>query len=154
MKANKLDNLVSDFSRFYVLTILYEGPAHGYEIMSKYKERVGKNLSPGLVYPFLGRLEELGIISYDSEMVGDKERKVYYITEEGLEFTTKLFNRFANIISTAIEPSLEICAHCGCKVYEGAYIEEIDGREMVFCCVHCASHYKHEQAEMMHPSHE
>jgi DNA-binding PadR family transcriptional regulator len=148
MKANKLDNLVSDFSRFYILTILYEGPAHGYEIMAKYKERVGKTLSPGLIYPFLSRLEERGIISYDSEMVGDKERKVYYITEEGQEFTAKLFSRFAGIVSTALEPSLEVCAHCGCKVYEGAYIEEIDGKETAFCCVHCASHYKHEQEEI------
>ena len=46
MKASKLDNVVSDFSRFYILTILYEGPAHGYEIMTKFKERVGKKISP------------------------------------------------------------------------------------------------------------
>lgn len=150
MACRKLDNLVSDFSRFYILTILYEGPVHGYEIMSKFKERVGKNLSSGLVYPFLQLLEDRGMIAHEIEMVGEKERKMFYLTEDGLGFTNKLFQRFAGIIETALEPSLDICAHCGCKVYEGAYTEEIEGREMVFCCVHCASHYKHEMEETKH----
>ncbi len=149
MKASKLDNLVSDFSRFYILTILYEGPVHGYEIMRKFKERVGKTISPGLVYPFLSLLEEKGYASYESRMVGEKERKVFFLTDEGLEFTTKNFRRFASIISTALEPSLNVCAHCGCKVYAGAHTEAIDGVETTFCCIHCANHYKHEQAEMV-----
>ncbi|NIQ06216.1 MAG: hypothetical protein GWO20_10990, partial [Candidatus Korarchaeota archaeon] len=51
--ASELDELISDFSRFYILTILYEGPAHGYRILSKFKKRVGKEISPSLVYPFL-----------------------------------------------------------------------------------------------------
>jgi DNA-binding PadR family transcriptional regulator len=141
VKRNKLDNLVSDFSRLYILTILYENPAHGYEIMTKFKERVGRNLSPGLIYPFLQTLEERGIISYETEMIGEKERKIFHLTEKGVEFTNTNFRRFARIIATALEPSLDLCAHCGCKVYEGAHTEEIDGKEMVFCCVHCASNY-------------
>jgi DNA-binding PadR family transcriptional regulator len=148
MKGSKLDNVVSDFSRFYILTILYEGPTHGYDIMTKFQERVGKRISPGLIYPFLSRLEERGLVSVESDMIGEKERKIYYLSETGLEFTEKNFRRFAGIISTALEPSLEICAHCGCKVYEGAYTEVIDGSEMTFCCVHCASHYKHELEEL------
>ena len=148
MKSSKLDNLLSDFSRFYILTILYEGPAHGYEIMSKFKMRVGKTISPGLVYPFLGLLKERKYVSFKSQMIGEKERKKYYLTEEGLEFTTKNFNRFSGIISTALTPSLSVCAHCGCKVYEGAHIEILDGVETVFCCVHCAGHYKLERNEM------
>lgn len=148
MKSSKLDNLMSDFSRFYILTILYEGPSHGYEIMSKFKERVGKTISPGLVYPFLALMEERGYATYKSQMVGEKERKMYFLTEEGLEFTTRNFNRFAGIISTALQTSLDICAHCGCKVYEGTHIEVLDGVETIFCCVHCASHFKQEQNEM------
>jgi DNA-binding PadR family transcriptional regulator len=148
MKDSKIDNLVSDFSRFYILTILYENPAHGYEIMSKFKERVGKTLSPGLIYPFLSLLEKRGLISYESQMVGEKERKKYHLTKEGIEFANKNFIRFASIISTALEPSLSVCAHCGCKVYEGAHMEEIDGKNIVFCCIHCASHHKSEIKEM------
>jgi hypothetical protein len=53
-----------------------------------------------------------------------------------------LFKRFADLVSIAIEPSLYVCAHCGCKVYEGAYREVINGEETAFCCVHCARSYK------------
>ncbi|MHA1652807.1 MAG: hypothetical protein ACTSVD_03475 [Candidatus Thorarchaeota archaeon] len=30
------------------------------------------------------------------------------------------------------------------RIYEGGYHEEIDGRMMAFCCVHCAAAYKSE----------
>ena len=53
MGAEELNDLVSDFTRFYILTILYEGPTHGYGILRKFKRKLGKTISPGLVYPFL-----------------------------------------------------------------------------------------------------
>jgi hypothetical protein len=93
------------------------------------------------------------MVSIESEMVGEKERKIYYLTEKGLEFTDRNFQRFAGIISTALETSLNICAHCGCKVYEGAHMEVIEGNEMTFCCIHCASHYRHESENMNNTSH-
>ena len=137
-----LDELLSDFSRFYILTILYEGPAHGYNIMSQFRKRVKKEISPSLVYPFLQQLEDKGLVEYTIEPVGEKERKIFELTTEGRELCTGLFKRFADLVSIAIEPSLDVCAHCGCKVYEGAYREVIDGKEMAFCCMHCARSYK------------
>ncbi len=141
-KAHNMDELISDFSRFYILTILYEGPTHGYSIISQFKKRVKKEISPSLVYPFLQQLEEKGLINHRSEMVGEKERKIFELTEEGKKLCTGLFKRFAELVSIAIEPSLDVCAHCGCKVYKGAYHEVIDGKEMAFCCIHCAASYK------------
>jgi DNA-binding MarR family transcriptional regulator len=137
-----LDELLSDFSRFYILTILYEGPAHGYHIMSQFKKRVKKEISPSLVYPFLEQLEDKGYVKHTLQPVGDKVKKVFQLTEEGRELCTCLFKRFAGLVSIAIAPSLSVCAHCGCKVYEGAYKEVIDGKEMAFCCSHCAASYK------------
>ncbi len=137
-----VDDLVSDFARFYILTILYEGPSHGYDILRKFRNRVGKKISPGLVYPFLQTLEDKGLASHSSEMVGEKERKVHYLTEEGTTLCNQLFKRFANLVAVAIEPSLDVCAHCGCKIYEGGYKEVIDGLETTFCCPHCADAYK------------
>ena len=52
-KPENIDEFISDFSRFYILTILYEGPAHGYSIINRFKKRVKKEVSPSLVYPFL-----------------------------------------------------------------------------------------------------
>lgn len=145
MSAEEINNLVSDFSRFFIFTILYEGPIHGYGILRKFKNRVGKTISPGLVYPFLQQLEEKGLLTYIIEPVGEKERKTYKLTDEGRKLCNQLFKRFAGLVSTAIEPSLDVCAHCGCKVYEGGYTEVIEGVETKFCCVHCAHSYKQER---------
>jgi DNA-binding PadR family transcriptional regulator len=141
-ETENIDELISDFSRFYILTILYEGPAHGYQILSRFKKRVKKEVSPSLVYPFLQQLEEKGLVKHTIKPVGEKEKKVFELTEKGRELCTGLFKRFAELVSIAIEPSLYVCAHCGCKVYEGAYREIIDGKETAFCCVHCARSYK------------
>ncbi|MDH5460733.1 MAG: PadR family transcriptional regulator [Candidatus Bathyarchaeota archaeon] len=147
--ASELDELVSDFSRFYILTILYEGPAHGYHILSKFKKRVGKEVSPSLVYPFLRALEQKGLVTHTDKPVGQKERKMYELTKEGKELCVRLFKRFANLISIAIEPTLEVCAHCGCKVYEGGYRENVDGKETTFCCIHCANSYRKEHQNFL-----
>ena len=142
MKDIDINGIVYDFSRFYILTILYEGPAHGYGVIDKFKKRLKKEISPSLVYPFLQLLEGKGLLKYTLKPVGKKERKVYELTEEGKTLVTKLFKRFSSIVSTAIEPSLNICAHCGCKVYEGGHIETINGKNLTFCCKHCAATYK------------
>jgi len=144
MDEEKINDLVSDFSRFYILTILYEGPEHGYSILRKFQSRVGKKISPGIVYPFLQQLEEKRIISVKSEMIGDKEKKLYTLTVEGKAFCNRLFRKFANLVTVAIEPGLDVCAHCGCKMYEGGYREVIDEKELTFCCVHCAAAYRSE----------
>ena len=137
-----INGLISDFSRFYILIILSEGPAHGNQILSRFKKRVKKKVSPSLVYPFLQQLEEKGLVKHKLEPVGEKEKKVFELTKKGKELTTGLFKRFAELVSIAIEPSLDVCAHCGCKVYEGAYRETINGEELAFCCTHCARSYK------------
>jgi DNA-binding PadR family transcriptional regulator len=142
---SEVDEFISDFSRFYILTILYEGHAHGYSIISKFRKRIGKEISPSLVYPFLKQLEQKGLVKHTVRPIGEKKRKVFELTDEGKELCIRLFKRFANLISIAIEPSLEICAHCGCKVYEGGYREVIDGKETTFCCKHCAASYKQEK---------
>ncbi|MGD0645507.1 MAG: PadR family transcriptional regulator [Candidatus Bathyarchaeia archaeon] len=144
-QSENIDDLISDFSRFYILTILYEGPSYGYSIISRFKKRVKKEVSPSLVYPFLQQLEEKGLVKHTEKPVGEKERKIFELTQAGRELCTGLFKRFAELVAIAIEPSLYVCAHCGCKVYEGGYRETIEGMETAFCCIHCASSYKEEK---------
>ena len=141
----EMDEFISDFSRFYILTILYEGPCHGYGIIIKFKKRLGKEISPSLVYPFLQQLEQKGLVKHTIKPIGAKKRKVFELTQEGKELCKRLFKRFSSLVSVAIEPSLEICANCGCKVYEGGYTETIEGKKMTFCCIHCAQSYKKER---------
>jgi len=144
-KTETMEELLSDFSRFYILMILYEGPAHGYRILDQFKKRIGKEVSPSLVYPFLQQLEEKGLVRHTIKPIGEKEKKVFELTQKGKELSTGLFKRFAGLVSIAIEPSLYVCAHCGCKVYEGGYREVIDGKETTFCCMHCAHSFKEEK---------
>ena len=141
-KSEDIDELIFDFSRFYILTLLYEGPSHGYSIINRFRKRAKKEVSPSLVYPFLQQLEEKGLVKHTIKLVGEKKRKIFELTEAGREICTELFKRFAKLVAIAIEPSLYICAHCGCKVYEGGYREAIDGKETTFCCIHCAYSYK------------
>jgi DNA-binding PadR family transcriptional regulator len=141
-QPKNIDDLISDFSRFYILTILYEGPAHGYSIISQFKKRVKKEVSPSLVYPFLQQLEEKGLVTHTVKPVGEKERKIFELTKEGRELCTGLFKRFAQLVAIAIEPSIYVCAHCGCKVYDGGYREVIGDKEIAFCCSHCAASFK------------
>lgn len=144
MMTTELDEIVSDFSRFYILIILYEGPCHGYSILTKFRRRVGKEISPSLVYPFLKNLEKNGLVRHMLKPVGAKEKKVFELTDEGRKLCAQLFKRFSALVSVAIEPSLEVCANCGCKLYEGGYKEVISGKEFTFCCIHCAESFKRE----------
>ncbi len=144
MSSLEMDEIVSDFSRFYIMTILFEGSQHGYSIMSKFRKRIGKEVSPSLVYPFLSQLEKTGLARHFSKPVGQKKRKVFELTEDGKDLCKTLFKRFSVLVSAAIEPSLEVCTNCGCKVFRGGYKEAIDEKELTFCCVHCAASYKRE----------
>jgi DNA-binding PadR family transcriptional regulator len=67
--------------RYLVLGAIAEQPRHGYEIIQMIEERSGGTYrpSPGVIYPTLQLLEELG-----HARVEDREgRKVYVITPEG-----------------------------------------------------------------------
>ena len=132
----KINNMV----KLYTLCLLATGPKHGYEIMKELESKLGRSISASNVYPFLEMLTKNKVI--EIKKIGNRDKKVYYLTPEGKKFTKQMFSRFGDLISIAIEPRLTVCAHCSCKVYEGGYTERIKGRELKFCCMHCASSYK------------
>jgi DNA-binding PadR family transcriptional regulator len=141
------EELASDMVRSSILILLYEKPLHGYAIMSGIMNRLGKPVSPSLVYPFLSQLEEKGLVKSSMKPVGRKPRKIYELTEEGCKLTTRLFKRLASLVSIVLEPSLTICAHCGAKIFEGGHKEVIDGKEVMFCCVHCCGAFLKEAGQ-------
>lgn len=67
--------------RYVILQLISEKPSHGYEIIKSIQERLGGTYapSPGIVYPMLTMLEEMGWASAAAEGT----RKLYSITEEG-----------------------------------------------------------------------
>ncbi|WP_245632226.1 PadR family transcriptional regulator [Edaphobacter aggregans] len=67
--------------RYVILQLISEKASHGYEIIKSIQERLGGTYapSPGIVYPMLTMLEEMGWAS----AVTEGTRKLYSITEEG-----------------------------------------------------------------------
>ena len=71
--------------RLVILALLAEQPRHGYELIKEIEERLGGAYvpSPGVVYPTLTWLEELG---YAALAEGGGAKKLYSVTPEGLTF--------------------------------------------------------------------
>jgi DNA-binding PadR family transcriptional regulator len=68
--------------KFVVLALIAEQPRHGYEIIKEIEARVGGSYapSPGVIYPLLTMLEEMGLV----ELSGSEgAKKLYAITKEG-----------------------------------------------------------------------
>jgi len=70
--------------KYLLLNALKDRPMHGYEIMKVVNDKYGGSYmpSPGLVYPTLQMLEDLGYVTSNTE----NGKKIYSITEEGAKF--------------------------------------------------------------------
>ena len=132
----KITNLV----KFYALTLLLEKPRHGYELIKEIGQRMEKNVSAGQIYPFLSLLEKNKFIK--SKSLGEREKNVFILTPKGKDFARKMLSRFGSLIELALEPKISVCNHCGCKVFEGAHKEKIQGVLRTFCCCYCAESFK------------
>ena len=71
--------------RFVILALVAEKPSHGYELIKAIEEKLGGGYapSPGVVYPTLTLLEELGYVTVEAQ---DGGKKLYSITAEGRAF--------------------------------------------------------------------
>lgn len=67
--------------RLYLLSLLAEGPRHGYEVIQDLEQRFNGLYSPsaGTVYPRLAKLEEEGLV----ERTDEGRKAVYRITDAG-----------------------------------------------------------------------
>ena len=131
MEEIKINNLV----KLYTLMLLFERPQHGYHIIKNTGQKLGKNVSPGEIYPFLGLLEKRGLIV--SQRVKERDKKTYSLTPKGKGFVRGLLERFGDMIHVAVERSLKKCHHCGCEVYKGSFLR----RGKTYCCRACALSY-------------
>ena len=71
--------------RYVLLHLIAEKPGHGYELIKAIEEQFGGmySPSPGVIYPTLTLLEELGYLRPE---IAEGTRKLYSITEEGAAF--------------------------------------------------------------------
>ncbi len=71
--------------KYDILSILWDGPRHGYDLMLTIEEQRGYRPSPGSVYPALQMLEE-GDFLTGKDVDG---KRVYTITDKGSELLAK-----------------------------------------------------------------
>jgi PadR family transcriptional regulator, regulatory protein PadR len=61
-----------------LLAVMDEGPAYGYEMTKRLRDRGLANVGEGSIYPLLGRLERDGMVeTYRSASNGGPQRKYY-----------------------------------------------------------------------------
>mgnify|MGYP006288866943 FL=1 len=105
----KTDALKRACTETLVLTLLKEGPLHGYE-MAKEVERRSEGyvvFTHSTLYPVLHRLEKRGLISgeWSTGEEGERPRKYYALTPKGRGAhgrDTEALQRFFRMISTLI----------------------------------------------------
>jgi DNA-binding PadR family transcriptional regulator len=68
--------------RLVILHLVAEKPRHGYELIKAIEEQLGGaySPSPGVIYPTLTLLEEMGLIA---QATSEGSRKLFAITDEG-----------------------------------------------------------------------
>ncbi|MFX1456412.1 MAG: helix-turn-helix transcriptional regulator [Promethearchaeota archaeon] len=136
------DLKVQNLTKLYTLVILKSKESvTGYYILNRLKKDLDKTASPTYVYDFLKTLKGEGYIK-EIATKQSKRSKGYKLTPSGADFTDRIFSRFDNLIEVAIQSKLKICASCGVKLYEDFHTEIINGKELNFCCTHCAKAYK------------
>ena len=75
-----------------ILGILADAPAHGYDLKTRFEEKVGEfwSLNYGQVYTTLDRLHKDGLVEFDTVEQGDKpDKKIYRITSAGQDAFTQ-----------------------------------------------------------------
>src|SRR5580658_5562704 len=92
--------------RYVLLRLIAESPRHGYELIKAIEEKFGGTYSPspGVIYPTLTLLEELGYIRPES---AEGSRKPFVVTPEGTAFLAanravvdQIFARMAEVTRT------------------------------------------------------
>lgn len=90
-----------------LLSVLAEGPAHGYAVIESLGQRSGGafDLPEGTIYPALHRLEEQGLLSSHWEAMGGRRKRVYQITSRGqqvLERRRDEWQRFSQAVNSTV----------------------------------------------------
>lgn len=83
--------------RLVLLKLIADQPRHGYELIKAIEEMTGGEYapSPGIVYPTLTMLEDMGLIG---EAKSKDSKKVFEVTSEGRDYLDKHAREVAELI--------------------------------------------------------
>jgi DNA-binding PadR family transcriptional regulator len=90
-----------------LLSVLQDGPAHGYGVITALRDRSdgGFDLAEGTVYPALHRLERNGLLHSRWATIAGRRRRVYEITPPGaaaLAGERAQWHRFARSVHAVV----------------------------------------------------
>jgi len=101
-KKDKIEAIkINTVIKLYTLVMLLDGPKHGYEIIKSLEEKFDVKVGPSQIYPFLRKLESAGLLKVES--IGEREKKVYVLTEEGEKFVKNLLEKSIEFIQTSVK---------------------------------------------------
>src|SRR5438093_67820 len=91
-----------------LLAVVAEGPAHGYAIIERLRERSGGafDLPEGTIYPALHRLEEARLLTSRWSEASGRRRRIYSLSRSGRGNLTSArddWKRFACAITAVLE---------------------------------------------------
>ncbi len=82
------DRLIRGFLQPWLLLLLSEHPAHGYELMERLSQKPwSPDTDPGFLYRTLRHFEEQGLVQSRWDTSGSgPARRIYELTEDGLDY--------------------------------------------------------------------
>lgn len=98
--------------RLLLLALIADKPSHGYELIKDIEERFGGGYSPspGVIYPTLAWLDDMGYVTIEAASGG---RKQYSITTQGQVFLTANQAAIDDIKARGAEPPGSRSEHRG-----------------------------------------
>jgi DNA-binding PadR family transcriptional regulator len=93
-----MPHIVKSNKELLILSMIFEHPVSGYDLIKKIFFKTNVLLSQGTVYPILYSLEEADILQAEYGR-GDMRTKIYHITPQGREIAQDKIDHFVQALS-------------------------------------------------------
>ena len=105
-----MNDLLRGHLDLLVLSVLRNGPLHGYAVIQTLRERSDGDFDilEGTLYPALHRLEARGLVKSTWDSTSGRRRRIYSLTRRGvsaLAARSKEWRSFARSLEVVIGPS-------------------------------------------------
>ena len=102
-----MDQVARTLLGLLLLTVLADGPAHGYAIIGELRERSAEEftLPEGTIYPALHRLEAAGLLRSSWAEQAGRRRRLYELTAKGVSALAELqgeWRRFSTGVQAVV----------------------------------------------------
>ncbi len=146
-KTRKKFDIICDFPRLLILTLLYEKPLSIWGIKTNFERKFRKNVSATLIYSFLAWLKHKEFVTQITLLTPMYNKKIrcFTLTPQGREYYRDVFQRFLDVSRTATQKILIDCVQCNATIFRETskkYISrDMTKNTLYFCCSACKEAY-------------